>query len=37
MSKSIKLAYELTDAEKRDLVQLIQAGRPLPDKYRFVG
>lgn len=29
-------AYDLTDAEKRDLVQLIQAGRPLPEKYRFV-
>jgi site-specific DNA-methyltransferase (adenine-specific)/adenine-specific DNA-methyltransferase len=36
MSKSTKPAYELTDAEKRDLVQLIQAGRPLPDKYRFI-
>jgi site-specific DNA-methyltransferase (adenine-specific)/adenine-specific DNA-methyltransferase len=36
MSKSNKPAYELTDAEKRDLVQLIQAGRPLPDKYRFI-
>ncbi|MGE4073692.1 MAG: DNA methyltransferase [Lysobacterales bacterium] len=29
-------AYELTDAEKRDLTQLIQAGKPLPDKYRFI-
>lgn len=28
--------YDLTDAEKRDLVQLIQAGRPLPEKYRFI-
>jgi adenine-specific DNA-methyltransferase len=28
--------YELTDAEKRDLIKLIQEGRPLPDKYRFV-
>jgi site-specific DNA-methyltransferase (adenine-specific)/adenine-specific DNA-methyltransferase len=36
MSKQPKPAYELTDAEKRDLVQLIQAGRPLPDKYRFI-
>ena len=36
MSKPTKPAYELTDAEKRDLVQLIQAGRPLPDKYRFI-
>lgn len=29
-------AYDLTDAEKRDLTQLIQAGRPLPEKYRFL-
>ena len=29
-------AYELTDAEKRDLTQLIQLGRPLPEKYRFI-
>lgn len=25
-------AYDLTDAEKRDLTQLIQAGKPLPEK-----
>jgi DNA modification methylase len=29
-------AYELTDAEKRDLTQLIQLGKPLPEKYRFI-
>lgn len=29
-------AYELTDAEKRDLTQLIRAGKPLPNKYRFI-
>ncbi len=29
-------AYDLSDAEKRDLVQLIQAGKPLPEKYRFI-
>jgi DNA modification methylase len=28
--------YELSDQEKRDLVQLIQAGKPLPEKYRFL-
>jgi site-specific DNA-methyltransferase (adenine-specific)/adenine-specific DNA-methyltransferase len=28
--------YELTDAEKRDLFKLIDEGRPLPDKYRFI-
>jgi site-specific DNA-methyltransferase (adenine-specific)/adenine-specific DNA-methyltransferase len=27
---------ELTDAEKRDLIELIKAGKPLPEKYRFV-
>ena len=26
----------LTDAEKRDLIALIQAGKALPEKYRFV-
>jgi hypothetical protein len=28
--------YELTDSEKRDLIQLIQAGKALPEKYRFL-
>jgi site-specific DNA-methyltransferase (adenine-specific)/adenine-specific DNA-methyltransferase len=28
--------YELTDAEKRDLIKLIERGQPLPDKYRFI-
>lgn len=28
--------YELTDAEKRDLIKLITEGRPLPEKYRFI-
>jgi DNA modification methylase len=27
---------ELSDAEKRDLIKLIEAGKPLPEKYRFV-
>ena len=27
---------DLTDAEKRDLIALIQAGKPLPERYRFV-
>jgi DNA modification methylase len=36
MTKASQPAYELTDAEKRDLTQLIQAGRPLPEKYRFI-
>ena len=29
-------AYDLSDAEKRDLISLIQQGKPLPEKYRFV-
>jgi site-specific DNA-methyltransferase (adenine-specific)/adenine-specific DNA-methyltransferase len=36
MSKPIKPAYELTDAEQRDLIALLQQGRPLPERYRFV-
>ncbi len=26
---------DLTDADKRDLISLIQDGKPLPEKYRF--
>ena len=29
-------AIDLTDAEKRDLIALIQAGKALPEKCRFV-
>jgi adenine-specific DNA-methyltransferase len=36
MAKHTKEAYELSDAEKRDLTQLIQQGKPLPEKYRFI-
>ncbi len=36
MAKPHKEAYELSDAEKRDLTQLIQQGKPLPEKYRFI-
>ena len=36
MARPQKEAYELTDAEKRDLIQLIQQGRNLPEKYRFI-
>lgn len=28
--------YELSDSEKRDLIKLIEQGRPLPEKYRFL-
>jgi hypothetical protein len=36
MARPIKEAYELSDAEKRDLTQLIQQGKTLPEKYRFI-
>ena len=28
--------YELSDAEKRDLIKLINEGKPLPERYRFL-
>jgi site-specific DNA-methyltransferase (adenine-specific)/adenine-specific DNA-methyltransferase len=28
--------YELSDTEKRDLIKLIEQGKPLPEKYRFM-
>ena len=28
--------YELSDAEKRDLIKLVTEGKPLPEKYRFL-
>jgi len=28
--------YELSDTEKRDLIKLIEQGKPLPEKYRFL-
>lgn len=28
--------YQLSDAEKRDLIELIQQGKPLSEKYRFI-
>jgi hypothetical protein len=36
MTRHDKKAYELNDAEKRDLIKLIERGLPLPEKYRFV-
>ena len=36
MARIHKDAYDLSDAEKRDLIQLIQADKPLPEKYRFL-
>jgi len=36
MARENKPIYELSDAEKRDLTELIRAGQPLPEKYRFI-
>ncbi|MDZ7591034.1 MAG: hypothetical protein U5L05_10170 [Rubrivivax sp.] len=36
MEKKAGPAYDLSDAEKRDLIALIQQGKPLPEKYRFI-
>jgi site-specific DNA-methyltransferase (adenine-specific)/adenine-specific DNA-methyltransferase len=36
MARPPKKTYELSDAEQRDLITLIQQGKPLPERYRFV-
>jgi site-specific DNA-methyltransferase (adenine-specific)/adenine-specific DNA-methyltransferase len=36
LSKKPPPVYELSDAEKRDLTELIRAGQPLSEKYRFI-
>jgi site-specific DNA-methyltransferase (adenine-specific)/adenine-specific DNA-methyltransferase len=36
MARTDKKAYDLSDAEQRDLVTLIQQGKSLPEKYRFI-
>ncbi len=36
MAKQDKKAYELSEAEQRDLMTLIQQGKALPEKYRFI-
>jgi site-specific DNA-methyltransferase (adenine-specific)/adenine-specific DNA-methyltransferase len=36
MSRPESDRYELTDAEKRDLIKLIEQGKPLPEKFRFL-
>ena len=36
MSHVEKKAYDLSEAEQRDLVMLMQKGRALPEKYRFI-
>lgn len=36
MTRVQRAMYELSDAEQRDLVTLIQQGKSLPEKYRFI-
>lgn len=36
MAKNDKKSYDLSEAEQRDLVTLIQQGKALPEKYRFI-
>jgi site-specific DNA-methyltransferase (adenine-specific)/adenine-specific DNA-methyltransferase len=36
MARPHQEAYELSDADKRDLIKLIEQGKPLPEKYRFL-
>jgi site-specific DNA-methyltransferase (adenine-specific)/adenine-specific DNA-methyltransferase len=36
MARNEKKSYDISEAEQRDLVTLIQQGKALPEKYRFV-
>jgi site-specific DNA-methyltransferase (adenine-specific)/adenine-specific DNA-methyltransferase len=36
MARHDKKSYELSEAEQRDLLTLIQQAKPLPEKYRFI-
>ncbi|MHB1224604.1 MAG: site-specific DNA-methyltransferase, partial [Gemmatimonadaceae bacterium] len=36
MARNTAGSYELTDAEKRDIIKAIERGEPLPEKYRFI-
>ena len=36
MARHSSEAYELSETEKRDLITLIEQGKPLPEKYRFL-
>jgi site-specific DNA-methyltransferase (adenine-specific)/adenine-specific DNA-methyltransferase len=36
MARHKRKSFDLTDAEQRDLAMLIQQGKPLPEKYRFI-
>ena len=36
MARNTAEQYELSEIEKRDLIKLIEQGKPLPEKYRFL-
>ena len=36
MARQERTSYELSHAEQRDLITLIQQGKALPEKYRFI-
>ncbi|WPH13604.1 DNA methyltransferase [Variovorax paradoxus] len=36
MARQDKKTYDLSEAEQRDLFTLIQQGKPLPERYRFI-
>ena len=36
MSRPSTEHYDLTEAEKRDLIKCIETGKPLPERYRFL-
>ena len=36
MARPDRRTYELSEAEQRDLITMIQQGKPLPERYRFV-
>jgi len=36
MARQDKKSYDLSEAEQRDIVTLVQQGKPLPEKYRFI-
>lgn len=36
MARQDKKTYDLSEAEQRDLFNLIQQGKALPEKYRFI-
>ncbi len=36
MARPDSTHYELSDTERRDLIKLIEAGKPLPERYRFL-